>query len=100
MRFVLSLAFIFFAGVAHAADPELRTWDLRTDFRSSPNQENPNRDQYGSADTWQFLQAGGLNHSPSTYSLYQSYVLNFNDVTGLEAWTNGFIPEVSINPTT
>jgi hypothetical protein len=98
MRFALiSLLFLLSFTRTHAADPELKNWVLRNDFRSSPNQSNPNPDHYGSPDTWKFMQANSTSHAPSSYSLYKNYVLNFGSIPGLEAWTNRDFPEVSIN---
>jgi hypothetical protein len=58
---------------------------------------NPNPDQYGAPDTWRFMQTNSMSHAPANYSLYRNYVQSFGSIPGLEAWTNGAFPEVSIN---
>ena len=42
-------------------------WNLTSDFRVSPDEENPNRDSCGNPDVWHFMQSTDLNPVPQTY---------------------------------
>jgi hypothetical protein len=47
------LAMLVFASTAAAGS---RTWTLASDFRTAPNEANPNPDSYGNSDVWAFRQ--------------------------------------------
>ncbi len=62
-------------------------WNLATDFRVSPDQENPNRDACNDLDTWQFMVSSGLTRDPQTYSLASHFTPNLIGGAGWNAWT-------------
>ena len=73
---------------AEATDSALcREWNLASDFRWSPNQENPNRDSCGNLNVWHFMQSTELNRDPQTYSLLPYFTTRSSGVQGLEKWT-------------
>jgi hypothetical protein len=85
-------------------------WNLATDFRVFPNQENPNRDSCGNMNVWYFLQSDPATypaHLPLTYSSLSEFTNDAMSVVGLELWEGGVIstgpkdklPSVGINNT-
>jgi len=59
---------------------------LTSDFRISPNQENPNSDSCGNSDIWHFMRSSDLNRDPLNYSLLPNFVPDQFGVLGLESW--------------
>src|SRR5262249_24118135 len=45
-----------------------KVWDLAGDYRRSPNQENPSRDQYGKNGVWNYLYGAVTNPDHATAS--------------------------------
>jgi hypothetical protein len=82
----------------------LRTWDLKFDFRVTPNQANPNPDSYGNANVWYFMYTTGA-HNPSTYALNTVFYPNVVDHLGFQGWEgpeatgypNSGVPEFALN---
>src|SRR5450759_1171453 len=72
-------------GLAHApaAQAAPMQWNVVHDFRTYPNQSNPNPDSYGNTDVWRFLQSSSLTHDPATYSLLPNFMTNSFGVEGL-----------------
>ena len=66
------------------------SWSLAEDFSVSPNQANPNPDQYGNPDVWYFM--AGRAQDTSSYALLSSFVSDAFDVDGLEQWQGPFEP--------
>ena len=62
-------------------------WNLASDFRRWPNQENPNRDSCGNLGVWHFMESNGLNRNPATYTLLPYYANSDFGIVGLEKWT-------------
>ena len=52
------------------------TWNLATDFRVSPNQENPNRDLCNNLGVWSFMESASLTRDPATYTLLPIFTAN------------------------
>lgn len=63
-------------------------WDLASDFRPWPNQENPNRDSCGNPNVWYFMGNISLDRNPSSYYLFPDFWVNHDNVVGLVAWGN------------
>jgi hypothetical protein len=61
-------------------------WDLASDFRVFPNQENPNRDSCSNPDVWHFMQSTDLSRDLQTYSLLPDFVTTAFSIEGLEEW--------------
>jgi uncharacterized repeat protein (TIGR01451 family) len=82
-------------------------WNLNDDFRTTPNQENPNRDSYGNAGVWQFMRSPTLTRDPQTYTNLVHFEPALSNIQGLEAWqgnifggfSNNFHPEIIKNIT-
>ena len=81
-------------------------WNLASDFRRSPNQENPNRDSCGTLGVWHFMMSADLNRDPQTYSLLPYFASSSGGIQGLEKWSGpehlpppDGIPEFAINTT-
>jgi hypothetical protein len=55
-------------------------WNLASDFRVSPNQENPNRDSCGNLGVWHFMSAD-LNRQ--TYTLLQGFKPDLSNILEL-----------------
>jgi hypothetical protein len=93
---VLIVAGPAFTGTAQATS---LTWDLATDFALSPNQANPNPDQYGNPAVWSFLQGRAMD--TSSYTLLNGFVADAFGVEGLEQWQGPFdgLPAVGVNAT-
>ncbi len=83
-----------------------KKWNLAHDFRTYPNQKNPNPDSYGDSHVWYFMESGSLSHDPTSYTLLPSFTKNEFFVDGLQAWhgpvasgNNNFLPLVGLNTT-
>ena len=82
-------------------------WILATDFRLSPDQENPNPDSYGHTNVWYFMQSSSLDRDPQNYSLLPYFTSNAFLIQGLEQWhgtegsssNNDLNPSIGINAT-
>lgn len=79
-------------------------WNLARDFRPAPNQVNPNPDQYGDADVWQFLKSSSLAHDPSTYSPLGGFTAAVANIGGLNMYynpddTTWALPSLGLNTT-
>jgi hypothetical protein len=83
-------------------------WNLVTDIRVDPNQENPNGDNCGNSDVWYFMSSSSLIRDPQTYTLTAHFVSNQFGIVGLQSWqgthadsywTNTRYPYVSVNTT-
>jgi hypothetical protein len=107
-RLVISvLVAVLSAGVLFQAPAGagMLSWNLAEDFSVSPNQANPNPDQYGNPDVWYFM--AGRAQDTSSYALLSSFVSDAFDVDGLEQWqgpfepgdSNAGLPAVGINAT-
>jgi hypothetical protein len=98
---VLSAGLLFQA----PAGAGMLSWNLAEDFSVSPDQANPNADQYGNPDVWYFME--GRAQDTSSYALLSSFVSDAFDVDGLEQWQGPFdpgdpnagLPAVGINAT-
>ena len=62
-------------------------WNLASDFRRWPNQENPNRDSCGNLGVWHLMESNGLNPDPATYTLLPYYANRSGGIQGIEKWT-------------
>src|SRR2546425_12685732 len=80
------LAFLIVASpvLTPAARATTMAWNLADDFSLSPDQANPNPDQYGNADVWYFME--GRAQDTSSYSLLPGFVSDAFDVANLEQW--------------
>jgi hypothetical protein len=107
---LICICFLYSYGTASAAPDSMlcNGWNLASDFRRSPNQENPNRDSCGNLDVWHFMQSTDLNRYPQTYSLLPYFATSSSGVQGLEKWTGSDftydpppdgLPEFVINTT-
>jgi hypothetical protein len=89
------------AGLAFqaAAGATSLTWNLADDFALSPNQANPNPDQYGNPGVWSFLQGHAQN--TASYRLLTGFASDAFGVEGLEEWEgpNEQLPAVGVNAT-
>jgi hypothetical protein len=88
--------------------PQCKGWNLASDFRLYPNQENPNRDSCGNLGVWHFMRSAGSIRKPQTYSLLPNFVSNAFGVLGFEQWQgthdwpnvpNIRLPSIGINTT-
>jgi len=90
-----------------SVQPICSSWNLASDMRASPNQNNPNRDSCGNPNVWYFMQSSSLNRDPKTYSLLQAFIPNALNVWGLQGWQGTHmsssprdnLPMVEINTT-
>ncbi len=79
------------------------TWNLAADFRTSPNQENPNRDTYGNPGVWHFIESTSRVRDPRTYALLQRFVANQIGGEGMQEWLgthpslSSYTPSVGLN---
>lgn len=72
-------------------------WNLASDFRVSPNQENPNRDSHGNSGVWHFMESTSLAHVPATYSVQTNFTTNYQGhAAGVEGWFNPTAPSESL----
>jgi formylglycine-generating enzyme required for sulfatase activity len=93
------------SSVEQILDPQPCTdWNLASDFRRSPNQENPNRDACGDLGVWHFM-SSDLNRQ--TYALLPAFYPDTFGVPGIERWVgtylstppDDFLPSIAINAT-
>ena len=68
--------------------PICTSWNLSSEFRISPNQENPNRDLCNNLEVWQFMVSSGLTHIPLNYSLASYFTSSFNGFVDVNVWSN------------
>ncbi len=61
-------------------------WDLADEFRTWPNQENPNRDSCGNPGVWRFMASGSLDRDPGSYALMQYFDPDADGIWGLNKW--------------
>jgi hypothetical protein len=102
---LLALLIVAATILSPAAGATTLVWNLGDDFAVSPNQANPNPDQYGNPGVWSFLQ--GRAEDTSSYTLLPGFVSDAFDVEGLEQWQwtfdpgdpNAKLPAVGINAT-
>ncbi len=80
-----------------AAVGSCQVWNLASDFRISPNQENPNRDSCDSPDVWYFMQSTGLNRDPQTYSLLPNFRSILMGIEDIQAWYGGLAGDPSFS---
>ena len=79
------------------------TWNLAADFRTSSNQENPNRDAYGNPEVWHFIESTSRVRDPQTYGLLQRFVANQIGGEGMQEWLgthpslSSYTPSVGLN---
>jgi len=67
-------------------------WDLAQDFRTDPDQENPNPDSNGNEEVWHFMyNPNNLVHNPLNYEYLNGYSV---DGEKNEGWDDG-VPEPS-----
>jgi hypothetical protein len=65
------------------------SWNLAADFRTSPNQENPNRDSCDDLDTWNFMESASLTRDPASYTLLPNFTnsgMMDGPILGLNYW--------------
>jgi hypothetical protein len=81
-------------------------WNLSSDFRTVPNQANPNPDSLGNPSVWHFLTSDSLERNPDDYRPLTEFTSNAFDISGLEQWQdpdnllpNNRVPQVGINAT-
>ncbi len=79
-------------------DPCL-TWNLARDFRTAPNQENPNRDLCDNPGVWKFMGSTSLTRDPQSYYLLPT----FSTTSESDSWIgttqtgDGWFPVISLN---
>ena len=81
------------------------TWKLASDFRTAPDQANPNPDSDGLG-VWAFEHGSAL-HDPTSYTPLDDFIPNAFGIDGLEQWQGSFessspldrLPAVGINAT-
>lgn len=74
------------------------SWNLTSDFRPSPNQENPNRDSCNNLNVWKFMSSGGFLHTPATYYVLPNFTPNFGGYVGLNWYdTASQFPHITLN---
>jgi hypothetical protein len=78
--------------------PICPSWDLAHDLRTSPVQENPNRDWHGNQAVWYFMQGASGQQDPSTYTLLPSFTTHAFLIWGLEQWTATQVGSIDILP--
>lgn len=61
-------------------------WNLTSDFRISPNNENPNRDSCNNLGIWKFMGSGGFSHTPANYYLLPIFASNFGGYPNLNTY--------------
>jgi hypothetical protein len=64
-------------------------WDLAHDFRTAPNQANPNPDSCGNQDVWYFMQGNGS--ASSTYRRLPEFISDTEHIVGLSQWQGTFV---------
>ena len=85
------------------------SWNVESEFRTSPNNENPNRDLCNNLGVWSFMESVSLTHDPLTYTLMANFTANGpwagGNVAGLNHWRGtysdqwGTFPFVGYNAT-
>ncbi len=79
------------------------SWNLASDFRISPNQENPNRDSCGNLNVWELMGSADFTHDPATYYILASFIPGTGGYPGLDFWvgtyidSNGSFPAIGFN---
>jgi len=84
-------------------------WNLAADFRTAPNQANPNPDGCGNI-AWYFLESAPATfpaHLPASYALLPEFRTDFFFIRGLEEWqgteisanVSNKLPMVALNTT-
>ena len=75
-------------------------------MRTSPVQENPNRDSHGNRAVWHFMQGAGGRRDSRAYGLLPSFTTHAFGIPGLQQWTaaqlgpgDDTLPAVGINTT-
>jgi len=63
------------------------SWNLASDFRIAPNQENPNRDSCNNPGVWEFMTGTGLTRDPLNYSLASYFTPSFQGAVDVNAWS-------------
>jgi hypothetical protein len=86
--------------------PVCPSWDLAHDMRTSPDQENPNRDSHGNQAVWHFMQRVNDGREAPTYELLPMFTAHAFGIQGLEQWTathvgseQDVLPAIGINAT-
>jgi len=90
------------APVSAAVDPQ---WNLAADFRTAPDQANPNPDGFGNAAVWYFMRGSTLAPGPASYTPLANFISDRFHVEGLQGWQGDVVsvdekdqlPHVSIN---
>jgi hypothetical protein len=83
--------------------PPCTSWNLASDFRISPNQENPNRDSCNNLGIWEFMGSTSLTRDPLTYYRASTFIPATGGYTGLDFWfgtyqdSNGRFPGIGFN---
>ncbi len=105
--FVGLLLLIFISGNVIPVHAEVErqsgctSWNLTSDFRVSPNQENPNRDQCNNMDVWKFMQSTNLTRTPSGYTLLPNFTasgINGTPIPGLNYWQGTYTDSWGVYP--
>jgi hypothetical protein len=95
-------------GISSYTNNECKAWNLSFDFRTYPNQENPNRDSCGNKDVWYFLESSTLDRISANYSILQNFVADAFAIPGYQQWQgnhtwpnrqNIYFPSIGINTT-
>jgi hypothetical protein len=80
-------------------------WSLGQDFRTEPDQANPQPDRYENPGVWSFAQ-GPAGRDPRTYELLPTFSEHFCGVEGLATWhgplellPDAFLPFLGTNTT-
>lgn len=77
------------------------SWNLATDFRVSPNQQNPNQDSCNNLGIWDFKGSASLTRTPANYYLFT--IFGNGGIPGLSVWSgnyvdsNGQFPHIGFN---
>lgn len=77
------------------------SWNVTNDFKTHPDQENPNRDSCGNVDVWSFMQSANGTRNPADYTL----LLDFTNsgymggpVQGLNYWQGTYTDPWGVYP--
>ena len=74
-------------------DVSCNTWNLASDFRLYPDQENPSRDACGEDAAWHYMQSATLIRDPAAYSLLTDFAPDGEGTFGIEVWRGTFSTE-------
>ena len=74
-----------FVGTDAACVP-CTSWNLASDLRVYPNQENPSRDSCGAPGVWRYGYGPLGSHDPQTYTLFTIFGQAIGGITGLDGW--------------